>query len=94
MHGKIATVAFIVALPSVFYMLYSASLGVFLPAYGWLLTLHRLLGFLTLILGIIFVTNQWKWKGKKYMDIGILFWTGALLLGIIVYLLLFGIISP
>ncbi|HII02987.1 TPA: hypothetical protein HA351_15490 [Methanosarcinaceae archaeon] len=81
------------ALPSVFYMLYSASLGIFLPAYGWLLTLHRVIGFLTLILGIIFVTNQWKWKGKKYMDIGILFWTGTLLLGIVVYLILFGFIS-
>lgn len=82
------------ALPSVGYMIYSVSLGLSLPAYGWLLTLHRLLGFLTLIIGILFVTNQWKWKGKKYMDLGILFWTGTILLGIAVYLLLFGIISP
>jgi uncharacterized membrane protein YozB (DUF420 family) len=75
-------------------MIYSASLGLSLPAYGWLLTLHRILGFLTLILGIIFVTNQWKWKGKKYMDVGVLCWVGAFLLGITVYLLLFGFISP
>lgn len=81
------------SLPSVFYMIYSASLGTSLFAYEWILTLHRILGFLTLIFGIIFVTNQWKWKGKKYMDIGMLFWTGALLLGIVVYLILFGFIS-
>ena len=93
-HGKIAKIAFYLALPSVVYMLYKRSQGFNLPDYNLLLILHVFLGILTIILGVLFVSNQWKWKGKKYMDIGMLFWTGALLLGIVVYLILFGFISP
>ncbi|MCQ1535073.1 hypothetical protein FTO70_05095 [Methanosarcina sp. KYL-1] len=93
LHGKIATIAFFLTVPSVLYMLYSASIGLTLPSYQAVLTLHRLMGTLTILLGIIFVTNRWKWKGKKYMDLGILCWAGTFLMGIGVYLLLFGFIS-
>ncbi len=55
-----------------------------------LLNLHMLLGILTITTGTLFVTNQWKWKIKKYMDLEILLWIGTLLLGITVYMLLYG----
>jgi uncharacterized membrane protein YozB (DUF420 family) len=91
-HGNFARISFYLLLPSVIYMLYSRSRGFTLPNYDSLLGVHILLGILSIILGILFVTNQWKWKGKKYMDLGILLWTGAFLLGVIIYLLLFGLI--
>jgi len=88
-HGKIARFAFYLILPSVFYMLYNRSRGFILPYYNSLLSLHMLLGILTIFTGILFVTNQWKFKVKKYMDLQILLWTGTFLLGITVYMLLF-----
>lgn len=93
-HGKIAGVAFYLALPSILYMMYSRSKGFTLLYYDSLLSLHMLLGTLAIIIGILFVTNQWKWKGKKYMDLGIILWAGTFLLGLTVYLLLFGLIFP
>ncbi|MGV8076081.1 MAG: hypothetical protein ACP5N0_02090 [Methanosarcina sp.] len=93
-HGKIAGVAFYLALPSILYMMYSRSKGFTLLYYDSLLSLHMLLGTLAIIIGIFFVTNQWKWKGKKYMDLGIILWAGTFLLGFTVYLLLFGLIFP
>lgn len=93
-HGKIAGVAFYLALPSILYMIYSRSKGFTLLYYDSLLSLHMLLGTLAIIIGILFVTNQWKWKGKKYMDLGIILWAGTFLLGFTVYLLLFGLIFP
>ncbi len=93
-HGKIAGVAFYLALPSILYMMYSRSKGFTLLYYDSLLSLHMLLGTLAIIIGILFVTNQWKWKGKKYMDLGIILWAGTFLLGFTVYLLLFGLIFP
>jgi uncharacterized membrane protein YozB (DUF420 family) len=89
-HGKIASIAFYLALPAVFYMLYNRVRGLTLPYYNSLLNLHMLLGILTITTGTLFVTNQWKWKIKKYMDLEILLWIGTLLLGIIVYMLLYG----
>lgn len=89
-HGKIASIAFYLALPAVFYMLYNRARGLTLPYYNWVLSLHMLLGIMTIFTGILFVTNQWKWKIKKYMDLEILLWTGTFLLGIIVYMILFG----
>lgn len=89
-HGKIASIAFYLALPAVFYMLYNRARGLTLPYYNWILSLHMLLGIMTITAGILFVTNQWKWKIKKYMDLEILLWTGTFLLGIVVYVLLFG----
>lgn len=89
-HGKTATIAFYLALPAVFYMLYNRARGLTLPYYNWVLSLHMLLGIITIITGILFVTNQWKWKVKKNMDLEILLWTGTFLLGITVYILLFG----
>ena len=88
-HGKIAGVAFYLALPSVFYMLYSRARGLTLPYYNSLLGLHMLLGILTIFTGILFVTNRWKWKVKKYMDLEIILWTGTFLLGITVYMATF-----
>lgn len=93
-HGKIARTAFFLALPAVFYMLYSKSGGFTLPYYNSLLGIHMLLGILTLFTGILFVTNQWKWKVKKYMYLGALLWTGTFLLGITIYMVVFGLISP
>lgn len=93
-HGKIARTAFFLALPAVFYMLYSRSRGFALLNYNSLLGMHMLLGILTLFTGILFVTNQWKWKVKKYMDLEILLWAGTFLLGITVYMVVFGFISP
>ncbi|HIH75053.1 MAG TPA: hypothetical protein HA306_07730 [Methanosarcina sp.] len=88
-HGKIASVAFYLVLPAIFYMVYNRAQGLTLPYYNWILSFHMLLGIMTIITGIIFVTNQWKWKIKKYMDLEILLWTGTFLLGITVYILLF-----
>lgn len=92
-HGKIASVAFYLALPAVFYMLYNRARGLTLPYHNWVLSLHMLLGIMTIFTGILFVTNQWKWKIKKYMDLEILLWTGTFLLGIIVYMILFGLVQ-
>ncbi|MGA9187517.1 MAG: hypothetical protein WB014_02890 [Methanosarcina sp.] len=91
-HGKIAKVTFYLVLTSVIYMLYSRGRGFILPYYNSLLGLHMLLGTLTIFFGILFVTNRWKWKVKKYMDLEILLWTGTFLLGVTVYLLFFGLI--
>jgi len=93
-HGKIAGVAFYLALPSIFYMLYSRARGLTLPYYNSLLGLHMLLGILTIFTGILFVTNRWKWKVKKYMDLEIILWTGTFFLGITIYMVLLGLISP
>jgi uncharacterized membrane protein YozB (DUF420 family) len=93
-HGKLARTAFFLALPAVFYMLYSGARGLTLPYYNSLLGIHMLLGILTIFTGTLFVTNQWKWKIKRYMDLEILLWTGTFLLGITVYMILFGLISP
>jgi uncharacterized membrane protein YozB (DUF420 family) len=89
-HGKIASIAFYLALPAVFYMLYNRLRGLTLPYYNSLLNLHMLLSILTITTGTLFVTNQWKWKIKKYMDLETLLWIGTLLLGITVYMLLYG----
>lgn len=89
-HGKIARFAFYLSLPAVLYMLYSRSRGITLPYYNSLLGLHMLLGILTIFTGILFVTDQWKWKVKKNMDLEIFLWTGTFLLGITVYMVLFG----
>lgn len=89
-HGKIASIAFYLALPAVLYMLYNKSRGLALPNYNSLLSLHMLLGILTILTGTLFVTNQWKWKVKRNMDLEILLWTGTFLLGIVIYILLFG----
>ncbi|MBN2489100.1 MAG: hypothetical protein JXA98_08735 [Methanosarcinaceae archaeon] len=94
MHGKIAGIAFLLAVPSIIYMLYSGSKGLVLNYYGFILTLHRLLGILTILSAIMFVGNQWKWKKKIHMDIGLLCWALAFILGITVYLLHYGFISP
>lgn len=93
-HGKIAGVAFYLALPSIFYMLYSRARGLTLPYYNSLMGLHMLIGILTIFTGILFVTNRWKWKVKKYMDLEIILWTGTFFLGITIYMVLFGLISP
>lgn len=89
-HGKIATIAFFLALPAVLYMLYNRARGLTLPDHSWILNLHILFGIMTIITGTLFVTNQWKWKVKRNMDLEILLWTGTFLLGITVYILLFG----
>ena len=88
-HGKIASIAFYLALPAVFYMLYNKSRGLTLPNYNLLLSLHMLLGILTILTGTLFVTNQWKWKVKINMDLEIFLWTVTFLLGITIYILLF-----
>lgn len=41
-HGKIASFAFYLALPAVFYMLYNGARGLTLPYYNWVLSLHML----------------------------------------------------
>jgi uncharacterized membrane protein YozB (DUF420 family) len=91
-HGKIAGVAFYLALPSVFYMLYSRSRtrGLAMPDYHSLMGIHMILGILSIFLGILFVANRWKWKGKKYMDLGALLWAVTFLLGFTFYTRIFG----
>jgi uncharacterized membrane protein YozB (DUF420 family) len=93
-HGKIAGVAFYLDLPSIFFMLYSKARGLTLPYYNSLMGLHMLIGILTIFTGILFVTNRWKWKVKKYMDLEIILWMGTFFLGITIYMVLFGLISP
>jgi uncharacterized membrane protein YozB (DUF420 family) len=93
-HGKIAGIAFFLAAPSLIYMLYSVSKGLTLHYYGFILILHRLLGIVTILIVILFVGNQWKWKKKIHMDIGLLCWAVAFILGITVYLLHYGFIFP
>ena len=88
-HGKISSIAFYLALPAVFYMMYNKSRGLTLPNYNSLLSLHMLLGILTILTGTLFVTNQWKWKVKRNMDLEIFLWTVTFLLGITIYILLF-----
>jgi hypothetical protein len=90
-HGKIASIAFYLVLPAVLYMLYNKSRGLTLPNYNLLLSLHMLFGTLTILTGTLFVTNQWKWKVKKNMDLEIFLWTGTFLLGVTIYILLFGL---
>lgn len=91
-HGKIATFAFSIAAISALYMIYSSLIGFsnYLP---WniqsLLLVHKILGFIVIILGMVFVFNQWKWKVKRNMIAGLLLWTGALVSGITVYINLF-----
>ncbi|MGB9927961.1 MAG: hypothetical protein ACPK85_06095 [Methanosarcina sp.] len=92
-HGKLASIAFYFALPSIIYMLYSRSRGFELPDYNSILGLHIILGVFTIFFSIIFITNQWKWKGKKYMDLGIILWSGTFLLGIIIYMLISGFLA-
>ncbi|MDD2440381.1 MAG: hypothetical protein PHD41_09335, partial [Methanosarcinaceae archaeon] len=67
LHAQVAEIAFILLFPSVFYMLYSAGLGLNLPFLNWLLFFHKLFGILALGFGLLFVSNRWRWKGKKYM---------------------------
>ena len=86
MHGKIAGIAFFLVVPTIIYMLYSVSKGFALDYHGFILTLHRLLGIVTILFGILFVGNQWKWKKKINMDLGFLFWALTFVLGITVYL--------
>ena len=91
-HGKIAGVAFYIALPSIFYMLFSRirARGLTLPDYHSLIGLHIIFGILSILLAILFVTNRWKWKRKKHMDLGILLWTVTFLLGVAFYMRIFG----
>jgi uncharacterized membrane protein YozB (DUF420 family) len=87
-HGKIAEIAFYVALPSIFYMIYSRirAKGLELPDYHSIFGIHIMFGILSILLVIIFVANRWKWKRKRYMDLGILLWTVTFLLGIAIYM--------
>lgn len=66
------------------------SRGLALPDYHSLMGLHMILGIFSILLGILFVTNRWKWKGKKYMNLGAPLWTGTFLLGVTFYMQIFG----
>ncbi len=91
-HGKIAGIAFYIALPSIFYMVYSRirARGLELPDYHSIFGIHIIFGILSILLALIFVTNRWKWKRKRYMDLEILMWTVTFLLGITIYTQIYG----
>lgn len=92
-HGKIAGTAFYLSLPSILFMVYSRirARGLELPDYHSIFGIHIILGILSILLAIIFVANWWKWKKKRYMDLGILLWTVSFLLGISIYIRIHGI---
>lgn len=92
MHGRLAKIAFFIALPSFLYMIYSRANGFNLPYYNSILGMHILLGTLTIFIGILFIANQWRWKGKNYMKLESVFWVTTFLLGATIYLLIFGFI--
>jgi len=88
-HGKIATFSYLGAFISISYMVYSSIHGT-IPSYlQSTMLVHKILGFVAVILGILFVSNQWKWKVKKNMKAAFLVWMGALVLGIFVFLELY-----
>ncbi|AEH60283.1 conserved hypothetical protein [Methanosalsum zhilinae DSM 4017] len=93
-HGKIASIAFALVLITVVYMAYSAynlfqlwiSVGVSLTTpIVMLVSLHGLLGVITLIFAALFVANRWKWKKVGYMRSIAATWTITFLGGIIIY---------
>ncbi|MBE0522751.1 MAG: hypothetical protein IBX40_00200 [Methanosarcinales archaeon] len=88
-HGKIATFSYMGAIISISYMVYSSIHG-YIPLYlQSIMLVHKILGSVAVILGILFVSNQWKWKVKKYMKAAFLVWVGALVLGMFVYVKLY-----
>ena len=90
-HGKITTFAFIIAVLSILFMINSLLKGffVFLPMnFKILLFIHILLGFTTLFFGIVFISNQWRWKLRTNMRIAFMVWLMALGSGILFYLIL------
>jgi hypothetical protein len=91
-HGKIAGIAFYIALTSIFYMIYSRirARGLELPDYHSIFGIHIIFGVLSILLAIIFVANRWEWKRKRYMDLEILLWTSTFLLGIEIYMRIYG----
>ncbi|HUV82376.1 MAG TPA: hypothetical protein VMW53_04790 [archaeon] len=88
-HGKIAMFSYLVAIISISYMIYSSIHGHIPSSLRSIMLVHKILGFVAVILGILFVSNQWKWKVKKYMKAAFLFWVGALVLGMFVYVKLY-----
>lgn len=92
MHGKLARIAYFIALPSFLYMIYSRVNGFILPNYSSILGMHILLGTLAIFFGILFIANQWRWKGRNYMKLEIVFWVLTFLLGATIYLIIFGFI--
>jgi uncharacterized membrane protein YozB (DUF420 family) len=86
-HGRAASLAVYVMVPTVLYMFYSISLGFRLPEYEIILGLHRLLGAIVLIFIILFVANRWRFKKKVHMDIVAVCWTLNFMMGIAVYLI-------
>lgn len=91
-HGRFATFSLSLSLLSILYMIYSSVRGFSanLPAdMQFILLIHKLLGFIATILGILFAFNQWKWKVKKNMVVSLVAWSGALALGIFVFVTLF-----
>lgn len=86
-HGRAASLAAYVMIPSILFMFYSISLGLSLPDYEIVIGLHRLLGAITLVFIGLFVTNQWKFKKKVHMDIAIISWVVTFGLGLGVYAL-------
>lgn len=92
-HSRPATIAFITAFILALFMLYSLSSGFYLhlpPGNQVLMIMHIILGSVTLVLGTLFTTNRWKWKGRKYMRAAFALWAATLVLGLLLYLLLFG----
>lgn len=88
-HGKIATFSYMGAIISISYMVYSSIYG-YIPLYlQSIMFVHKILGTLAVILGILFVSNQWKWKVKKNMKAAFLVWVGALVFGMFVYVKLY-----
>jgi hypothetical protein len=75
------------------YMIYNRirSRGLALPDYHSIFGIHIIFGILSILLAIIFVANWWKWKKKRYMDLGILLWTVTFLLGIAIYMRIYGL---
>lgn len=92
-HARGAALAVFTIVPTVLFMFYSIAQGFQLASYGFVLALHRLLGFIVIIFIILFVTNRWRFKKKVHMDIAAALWMVTLVLGIIVYLISFGYIA-
>ncbi|WP_440951892.1 hypothetical protein [Methanococcoides sp. FTZ1] len=92
-HARGASLAVFTIAPTLLFMLYSVAQGFQLASYGFVLLVHRLLGFIVIVFIILFVTNRWRFKKKVHMDIAAGLWALTLALGIFVYLVSFGYIG-
>ncbi len=83
-HAKAASLAVYTISPTILFMFYSIITGFEIGSVV-ILALHRMLGLVTILFIILFLTNQWKFKKKIHMDVAMGLWTLTFLPGSVVY---------